>query len=65
MFRRYEDEYFWWEIVILGRKLTYSICGTLMVVGPDTECSEHQRVRVCEGVCVWGGVVKVGVRVPS
>jgi len=34
LFRRYEDEFFWWEIVILGRKLTYCLCGTLMVVGP-------------------------------
>ena len=30
MFRRYEDEWFWWELVILGRKLCYSMCGTLL-----------------------------------
>ena len=30
LFRRYEDEYFWWEVVILSRKLTYGLCGTLM-----------------------------------
>jgi len=30
LFRRYEDEWFWWELVILARKLTYLMCGSLM-----------------------------------
>jgi hypothetical protein len=61
MSRRYEDEYFWWEIVILGRKLTYSVCGTLMAGRCRLKVAEtrvHTALYSCTSTLSYPGPIE-------